>query len=84
MKVELTIDRIPNLVNLYLSIGAFDQETAIPLTLVDENDAISFYELVLETAIPLGSSLALTLVQASPYDYPITFYSFNFQGGISQ
>jgi hypothetical protein len=51
---------------------------------VDENDAISFYELVLETAIPLGSSLALTLVQASPYDYPITFYSFNFQGGISQ
>ncbi len=84
MKVELTIDRIPNLVNLYLSIGAFDQETAIPFTRVDENDAISFYELVLETAIPLGSSLALTLVQASPYDYPITFYSFNFQGGISQ
>ncbi len=84
MKVELTIDRIPALVNLYLSIGLFDQETAIPFTRVDENDAISFYELVLETAIPLGSSLALTLVQASPYDYPITFYSFNFQGGISQ
>lgn len=83
MKVELTIDRIPSLVNLYLSIGLFDEETAIPFTRVDENDAISFYELVLETPIPLGSSLALTLVQASPYDYPITFYSFNFQGGIS-
>ncbi|MFZ9138923.1 MAG: hypothetical protein ACO207_00515 [Bacilli bacterium] len=81
---ELTIDRNSNLDSLYLSIGDFNLATAYPMVLVQENEDVSFFTLTLESGIPLGSSLALTLVQASPYAYPITFYSFNFQGGIPQ
>lgn len=80
---ELTINRNPNLVSIYLSLGAFNLSTADVFTLVEENNDASYFELVMQSALPLGTSLALTLVQASPFDYPITFYSFNFQGGIS-
>lgn len=81
---ELTIDRIPTLNSIYLSIGEWNEASAHAFTLINENNDVSYFELFLQTGIPLGSSLALTLVQASPYDYPITFYSFNFQGGISR
>jgi len=84
IKFELTMDRLLSIESLYLSFGSFDPSTAPLFTLVSQNEVARYYELVLQTGLPLGSSLALTLVQASPYDYPITFYSFNFQGGISQ
>ncbi len=83
-KFELTIDRMVSIEALYLSFGLFDSSSAHLFSPISENEGASYYELVLETGIPLGSSLTLILVQASPHNYPITFYSFNFQGGLTQ
>lgn len=77
--LRLNFEHNLDLTAIFLTID--DEVEPLPFILMETTDTLLIYELYLMTPLAEGTELTLTLVQAEPHDYPISFLSFTFQGG---
>jgi len=78
---ELVIDRTLPFENIMLKLaGESISQTDYEFSLVEIGDNASLYRVLVEEKLILGTQVSLVVVQAAPYNYPITIQTFIYQG----
>jgi len=80
-RFDLTIDNRLTINSMKLTLTSDGQSQVLTFDELLSSDNAYHFTVTLDSQLTLGSTLELLMVQAAPYDYPITIRSIVYQGG---